>query len=95
MLNKEYVYASEMLWQCRDRRDKQMPLAHEWSQSERTLCGPPQGRKGVNTELVLRYSTTRRIGAMGRITRPTGRHCPGSLLKSPHLQRGSGDLNMT
>lgn len=43
--------------------EKQMPLAHEWSQSERTPCSPPQGRKRVNTELVMGYSPTRRAGA--------------------------------
>lgn len=72
-----------------------MPLAPEWSQLKRTLCSLPQSKKGVNTELVLRYSTTRRTGAVGRITRPTGRHYSGNRLKSLHLQRGSGDLNMT
>lgn len=39
-----------------------MPLAHE-GQSQRTLCSPPQDGKGVNTGLVPRYSTARRVGS--------------------------------
>lgn len=42
-------------------RERWAEWSGSWSQSQRTLCSPPQDGKQVNTELVPRYSTARRV----------------------------------
>lgn len=71
--------------QRRARRDEQNASGSCESVTENTLLSSLRW-KGVNTELVPRYSTAR--SREGRMPRPTESHCPGSLLKSPHLHRG-------
>lgn len=45
-----------------------IPLAHKGDQSERTLRSLLQDEKGVDTELVPRYSSARKVGARERNT---------------------------